>query len=1045
MRKIFSQTLRQADNKDQSLKKIISRVAILATSSMVIMGSTNAMADDVLNTIQTVNLSNNNGWRRSGGAVQAPKNGDNIILDLQHNILNVDRQMDFESIKIHGNNSGIINLHDTIVISDIGEEHARLSNIHFCKDSTLRLNKGSVYLKNGISTRRDGQGMIFINGNTKVVSKIGSKDRAIKHISFSNDNILEVHSDIYTKKIKSRNSGQGIIRLERNAKIIGNIGSKSMEQDGTITINSIKRIGFTKNTALSLNGDIYLTEGIKTKNNKQGVLLLDGNTSINCNIGVDNKKLRFIKFLNDYTLTLKEKPHLTEGIITNRENTGSLVFTEDIGSIDNYLIQGKNNLKLLELRSGNTELKSNVKTSEIKILNENQKLIIENNVDFSGKITGSGNVIFKGNITAQEIGSNNEKLKRIFVQDNVSFYRAIYAKTLDIKDNGFAAIRDRLSNFDRIRLEGQNSKILFENGLANPVKIIPASDGNGNVEFQGNGEVGAIGSTEKKVHSVVFRNQAGESQTLHGNIYAETITFSNGDILADNENITINGVVGDDNVPEGWVKDGNALRSGKLDGFAGSITRYTDNDTNYLHIENTPIDIDKIPTPEQEIEELLFLRESTDSGNPDNLDDSSNRTSQSVNQRQEYSKDTLRIVDAMDNASDFSSLEGVADMFDEEKTLSFQNAHKVEIEASLDDESIEEASVADKKKLYLSTIVSTDKETQKKESAKRDLLVKSSPKVSKAFISQAFATTRKRQNNINMGIAAIAAGDDGFNIAKGLWVSGLYGVSNQDSVKDASGYKGKIAGGSVGGDIDINDDTMIGVSYSRLLSGVKFKDNLSGNKLDINSNIVSLYGRQNITDKFYINGMVSFGKSQINNKRSLEVAGLSKTAKSKTNNTSYNAELDVSYNLTGKQMIVIPSVGLRYSYYTNGSYKESGAGVHNLEFDKSSYSDGAFVAGTKMLMPKRLSGDTKIAPSISLSVEKEIRTKKQPTVRTKLSWMDKYIESEPSLKGTTDASGNIGLGMLIEHKNLEMNAQYNLHFKERYKAHQGSLQLKINF
>ena len=451
------------------------------------------------------------------------------------------------------------------------------------------------------------------------------------------------------------------------------------------------------------------------------------------------------------------------------------------------------------------------------------------------------------------------------------------------------------------------------------------------------------------------------------------------------------------------------------------------------------------PTPEQEIEELLFLRESTDSGNPDNLDDSSNRTSQSVNQRQEYSKDTLRIVDAMDNASDFSSLEGVADMFDEEKTLSFQNAHKVEIEASLDDESIEEASVADKKKLYLSTIVSTDKETQKKESAKRDLLVKSSPKVSKAFISQAFATTRKRQNNINMGIAAIAAGDDGFNIAKGLWVSGLYGVSNQDSVKDASGYKGKIAGGSVGGDIDINDDTMIGVSYSRLLSGVKFKDNLSGNKLDINSNIVSLYGRQNITDKFYINGMVSFGKSQINNKRSLEVAGLSKTAKSKTNNTSYNAELDVSYNLTGKQMIVIPSVGLRYSYYTNGSYKESGAGVHNLEFDKSSYSDGAFVAGTKMLMPKRLSGDTKIAPSISLSVEKEIRTKKQPTVRTKLSWMDKYIESEPSLKGTTDASGNIGLGMLIEHKNLEMNAQYNLHFKERYKAHQGSLQLKINF
>ena len=450
-------------------------------------------------------------------------------------------------------------------------------------------------------------------------------------------------------------------------------------------------------------------------------------------------------------------------------------------------------------------------------------------------------------------------------------------------------------------------------------------------------------------------------------------------------------------------------------------------------------------TTEEEVEEFLFPQESTDSGNPNNLDDSSNSVSQSVNQRQKYSKDTLRIVDAIDNASDFRSLEGVADMFNEEKTLSFQNSRKAEIEVSLDDESIEEASVADKKKLYLSTIVATDKETQKKESTKRDLLVKSTPKTSKAIVSQAFAATRKRQNNINMGIAAIAAGDDSFNVVKGLWISGVYGVSNQDSIKDASGYKGKIAGGSVGGDIDINDNTMIGASYSHLVSGVKFKDNLSGNELDINSNILSLYARQNITDKFYINGMVSFGKSQINNKRSLEVAGLSKTAKSKINSTSYNSELDVSYNLTGKKMIVIPSVGLRYGHYTNGSYKESGVGVHNLEFDKSSYSDGAFAAGTKMLMPKRLSDDTKITPSIILSVEKEIRTKKQPIARTKLSWMDKYIESEPSLKGTTDASGNIGLGMLVEHKNLEMNAQYNLHFKERYQAHQGSLQLRINF
>jgi len=92
-----------------------------------------------------------------------------------------------------------------------------------------------------------------------------------------------------------------------------------------------------------------------------------------------------------------------------------------------------------------------------------------------------------------------------------------------------------------------------------------------------------------------------------------------------------------------------------------------------------------------------------------------------------------------------------------------------------------------------------------------------------------------------------------------------------------------------------------------------------------------------------------------------------------------------------------------------------------MEFSKDSYSDASCVLGTKMVMSKKLSD-----------------------VKSKFGWMDNYLESEPSLKGDTDMSGNIGFGVLLEHKNIEMNALYNLHFKQKYVGHQGSLQLKIN-
>jgi len=292
-------------------------------------------------------------------------------------------------------------------------------------------------------------------------------------------------------------------------------------------------------------------------------------------------------------------------------------------------------------------------------------------------------------------------------------------------------------------------------------------------------------------------------------------------------------------------------------------------------------------------------------------------------------------------------------------------------------------------------------------------------------------------------ISAVSSGDDDISLIKGIWVSGMYGVSKQGALNEnSSGFKGKISGGSIGFDFDVSDDTILGISYSHVNSTVKFKDNALGNEIKSTANIASLYGKKGITDKLALHTVLSLGKNQIIKKRVVEA--LEKPASSKINSISYNAELIASYDILMKPVTIVPNLGIKYGHYTNGAYEESGIGVNNLEFDKSAHFDLKGIAGINLMTSKKLSDTTKIQPSVNLSVERQLLSKKKHAVQAKFTWMDNYIEAEPNVKGAADTSGNIGFGMLIEHRNIELNSIYNIHLKKKYVGHQGSVQLKIN-
>ena len=292
--------------------------------------------------------------------------------------------------------------------------------------------------------------------------------------------------------------------------------------------------------------------------------------------------------------------------------------------------------------------------------------------------------------------------------------------------------------------------------------------------------------------------------------------------------------------------------------------------------------------------------------------------------------------------------------------------------------------------------------------------------------------------------AGVAAGDeDTPAMKKGVWVSGLYGVSKQGATKTAKGYAGNTGGATIGFDLEPTDSSLIGIAYSNVNSHFKYKGG-KGDKVSANSHMVSIYGQQQLGERFLLQGIVSGGKSKIQTKVSKLLT--SKLASGKLSNSSLSLDTSLSYKIaTEAGLVLLPSVGIKYANYKDGAYNETGTGIHNVTMKAKTNSALTGIFGIKALMAKAISVDTQVMPGINASVESYFKNKQQK-VKAKLAWMDSYFENTADSGSKGPKVGyNVGASVLIKHKNIEVSPSYNMHMHKKYQSHQGSLKLKVSF
>ena len=163
----------------------------------------------------------------------------------------------------------------------------------------------------------------------------------------------------------------------------------------------------------------------------------------------------------------------------------------------------------------------------------------------------------------------------------------------------------------------------------------------------------------------------------------------------------------------------------------------------------------------------------------------------------------------------------------------------------------------------------------------------------------------------------------------GAWATPFYSKSEQKKISNASGFKADSYGGTLGFDTKVNEDAVLGAAFSGTNTQIKHKDFKSGDKTKISSYLLSLYGAQQFTDKWFGQAVLSFGLSNIINKENRRISDSQLAiAKASYDVMSFSSGVLAGYNQgLGNGFVLTPMFGLSYNTLGGISYNESGEEV----------------------------------------------------------------------------------------------------------------------
>ena len=288
--------------------------------------------------------------------------------------------------------------------------------------------------------------------------------------------------------------------------------------------------------------------------------------------------------------------------------------------------------------------------------------------------------------------------------------------------------------------------------------------------------------------------------------------------------------------------------------------------------------------------------------------------------------------------------------------------------------------------------------------------------------------------------AGVSAGE-GDHTMYGAWFSPFYNTTTQKKRSGNSGFKSNSYGATLGFDVQANADLTVGVAGSYAKTDIKHKDFKSGDKTKMDTFMFSVYGIQQLTDTWFLQGNAAFSSSKVKNTEKMVTSTGTETAKGAFDVTSYTAEMLAGYNHKMDNVVVTPLLGASFSRTNAGGYKETGTTNQNRNISRKASNRFEAILGLRAQMTTDMDG-IEVTPEIHGFVKHDLIAKNAKVSAKHSGLVGGAADRSAKAHKTTF---NAGVGVNAVSGMYEYGAGYDLFAGDKTLGHQGTLKVRVNF
>jgi outer membrane autotransporter protein len=256
------------------------------------------------------------------------------------------------------------------------------------------------------------------------------------------------------------------------------------------------------------------------------------------------------------------------------------------------------------------------------------------------------------------------------------------------------------------------------------------------------------------------------------------------------------------------------------------------------------------------------------------------------------------------------------------------------------------------------------------------------------------------------------------------------------------GYDADTTGFAIGFDTKVPGGAVIGISYAHSEADVDGKGTGRA-KNDIKTDSVSLYADYATKDG-YVEGSITYGKSDNKGSRVVDTAGLNRTYNSNYDSEQYSFRLSggIPQSLGGGAFIT-PFAAATISQIKADAYTETSTTANDtlrLRVSQDTVNSQVGTVGVKFHQAIK-DGKTTFTPEVKLAVNQEFGDENITTTNT-------YQGGGASFKNSTaieKTSATAGLGLNISSDNLSFNIGYEADVKDKYLGHSAQAKITAKF